>query len=532
MKMPSTQYIQTDNPEHCAVFAVKTPAVDHSGLSHLAEHMCFRGSNQYPNDFELFVLNNTLPISINATTYADYTFFYVVTAHNALFISAIDYLYRGLLQQCYGEDVFTTERDGVVYNELAMLEANKDYALNAAVRLGDDHKHAYAHAGGFTHTISQNSLADLVSYKKQWYTPENISVVISSSDSELYEQSKQYLLSAIQQENAATNSKSKAAYKIADKVTDGVTDTIPKAKSDKTPEILTENRYADLDNKPSNIESNVYYSQSELTEYQVFTWWFPHTFLASLQANINKLQRAVSADDRVIIDDEVNQNGDIALRLIAQHHALYKKLKHFTRVLNSLPVRVKKTPFQDKKLPQQVQKSIDALKVITPIPAKQDRTAIWKTCCQSVKASRAISLAQADKQRLGQPLAHLQKPANAESLTSSYFAKEFSQLTDSENIPALPRLLTTLAKASHADAPFVTENNHWVYRLSTLPSEQVLRLVQQSVFWQPRLSGECYAIGVGRFEDELYFYGAQDTISKQRDAWCKQLFENSMLFVA
>lgn len=532
MKMPSTQYIQTDNPEHCAVFAVRTPAVGHSGLSHLAEHMCFRGSSQYPADFELFVLNSTLPISINATTYADYTFFYIVTAHNALFVNAIDYLYNGLLQQNYSEDIFTQERDGVLYNELVMLEANEDYALNAAVRLGDDHRHAYAHAGGFTHTISQSSLADLVSYKRQWYTPENISVVISTSDSELYEQSKQYLHSAIQQDSTAINSTSKAIYKITERLTDDVTDTTSKAKNEKAPEILTENKYVDLDNEPSNLESKVDDSKSELTEYRVFTWWFPHAFLASLQANINKLQRAISADDRVIIDDEVNKNGNIALRLIVEHHALYKTLKHFTRVLNSLPVHVKPPLFQDNKLPQQVQKAIDALSVITPIPTKQDKTAMWKACCQSVKASRAISLAEANKKRLGQPLVHLKKRTNTESLTSSYFAKEFSQLTDSENIPDLPRLLTTLAKASHADAPFVTENNHWVYRLSNLPSEQVLRLVQQSAFWQPRLYGECYALGIGKLEGDLFFYGAQDTIGAQRDTWCKQLFENAMLFGA
>ncbi len=54
---------------HSVVFALKTPAAGHTGLSHLAEHMSFRRS-------ELFTANTLLPVTINATTLAEYTFFF------------------------------------------------------------------------------------------------------------------------------------------------------------------------------------------------------------------------------------------------------------------------------------------------------------------------------------------------------------------------------------------------------------------------------------------------------------------------
>ena len=96
------------------VFVVNTPAHDHSGVSHLAEHMCFRGSPYYPADHELFVANALLPLSINATTYSGCTYFYVQSYNQALFISAIQYLYSGLVNTHYEKSKFEAERSGVL----------------------------------------------------------------------------------------------------------------------------------------------------------------------------------------------------------------------------------------------------------------------------------------------------------------------------------------------------------------------------------------------------------------------------------
>ncbi|HAA99350.1 MAG TPA: peptidase M16, partial [Alteromonas macleodii] len=106
---------------HSVVFALKTPAAGHTGLSHLAEHMSFRRSHPYPAAHELFTANTLLPVTINATTLAEYTFFFASSEKANVLLDAVNYLYCGLLNRDYGTDEVILERDGVIFNELAML---------------------------------------------------------------------------------------------------------------------------------------------------------------------------------------------------------------------------------------------------------------------------------------------------------------------------------------------------------------------------------------------------------------------------
>jgi Predicted Zn-dependent peptidases len=186
---------------HSVVFALKTPAAGHTGLSHLAEHMSFRRSHQYPTAHELFTANTLLPVTINATTLAEYTFFFASSGKANVLLDAVNYLYCGLLNRDYGTDEVILERDGVIFNELAMLETNSDYALNAAIRLTDTNKNAYQHAGGFTQTIGSNSIQALQDYKRQWYQPSNITTLVYSNSAHFFEQCKE-VVTALSAETA------------------------------------------------------------------------------------------------------------------------------------------------------------------------------------------------------------------------------------------------------------------------------------------------------------------------------------------
>ncbi|MEC8449886.1 MAG: insulinase family protein, partial [Pseudomonadota bacterium] len=198
---------------HSVVFALKTPAAGHTGLSHLAEHMSFRRSHPYPAAHELFTANTLLPVTINATTLAEYTFFFASSEKANVLLDAVNYLYCGLLNRDYGTDEVTLERDGVIFNELAMLEANSDYALNAAIRLADTHKNAYQHAGGFTQTIGSNSIQALQDYKHQWYQPSNITTLVYSNSAHFFEQCKEVVtaVSAMKAQSAETALSAEAA---------------------------------------------------------------------------------------------------------------------------------------------------------------------------------------------------------------------------------------------------------------------------------------------------------------------------------
>ncbi|HBA58520.1 MAG TPA: peptidase M16, partial [Alteromonas macleodii] len=160
----------------------------------------FRRSHQYPTAHELFTANTLLPVTINATTLAEYTFFFASSEKANVLLDAVNYLYCVLLNRDYGNDEVTIERDGVIFNELAMLEANSDYALNAAIRLTDTNKNAYQHAGGFTQTIGSNSIQALQDYKRQWYQPSNITTLVYSNSAHFFEQCKEVVTALSEKE--------------------------------------------------------------------------------------------------------------------------------------------------------------------------------------------------------------------------------------------------------------------------------------------------------------------------------------------
>jgi hypothetical protein len=130
-------------------------------------------------------------------------------------------------------------------------------------------------------------------------------------------------------------------------------------------------------------------------------------------------------------------------------------------------------------------------------------------------------------------------------LTSKY--RHFIAL---EHLPALPRLLRPLANnttnlkrfnaehiASHF-TPFSIQSpsttlesaspnsasgylaSHWVYRIAFYQQSRLQAVLAHHLFWQPRTSGECYALGAATYENNLFLFGASDTNITERENWC------------
>ena len=554
-------------------------------MSHLAEHMSFRRSHQYPAAHELFTANTLLPVTINATTLAEYTFFFASSEKANVLLDAVNYLYCGLLNRDYGTDEVTLERDGVIFNELAMLEANSDYALNAAIRLTDTNKNAYQHAGGFTQTIGSNSIQALQDYKRQWYQPSNITTLVYSNSAHFFEQCKE-VVAALSEEIAVSAMKAQSvetalsAEKTLSEKTALSAETALSEKAASSEE-STLNRNASLSQHASQREHSQLSKEATLDAQttkgknesirHVLTWWFPRCFLNGLQQQEATLSTVAGLENTLFIDPEINQQGNFAIRLVTNEamkevaselsiealpklsqnltHKLVgddydkrlRQLKHVVSAcLASFDIRPSKPMPDTDKHAEGVGAAIRYFAQLTDALGSNECAA--KDC-----ASKSAYLASANKVALSY-LRALPSPEKSvarerirkarkgfsaqasvsnsdQSLLMPRLTSKYRHFVGLEHLPALPRLLQPLANnttnlkrfnAEHIAlhlTPFSTPSpsitlesaslnsasgylaSHWVYRIAFYQQSRLQAVLAHHRFWQPRTSGECYALG-------------------------------------
>ena len=570
-------------------------------MSHLAEHMSFRRSHPYPAAHELFTANTLLPVTINATTLAEYTFFFASSEKANVLLDAVNYLYCGLLNRDYGTDEVILERDGVIFNELAMLETNSDYALNAAIRLTDTNKNAYQHAGGFTQTIGSNSIQALQDYKRQWYQPSNITTLVYSNSAHFFEQCKE-VVTAVSEEIALSAQTALSAMKAQSVET--------ALSAEKTlSEESTLNRNASLSqhasqrehshlDKEASLDAQTTKGENESIRH-VLTWWFPQCFLNGLLQQEATLSTVAGLKNTLFIDPEINQQGNFAIRLVTNEamkevaselsiealpklsqnltHKLVsddydkrlRQLKHVVSAcLASFDIRPSK-PMPD------TDKHADGVGAAIRYFAQLTDALDSNKCTAKDCATKSAYLASANKVSLSylRPLPSPEKsiarerirkarkdfPAQAsasnsdQSLLVPRLTSKYRHFIALEHLPALPRVLRPLANkttnlkrfnAEHIASPFTPVSipspsttlepasphsaygclaSHWVYRIAFYQQSILQAVLAHHFFWQPRTSGECYALGAATYENNLFLFGASDTNITERENWCHKV---------
>ena len=570
-------------------------------MSHLAEHMSFRRSHPYPAAHELFTANTLLPVTINATTLAEYTFFFASSEKANVLLDTVNYLYCGLLNRDYGTDEVILERDGVIFNELAMLEANSDYALNAAIRLTDTNKNAYQHAGGFTQTIGSNSIQALQDYKRQWYQPSNITTLVYSNSAHFFEQCKE-VVTAVSEEIALSAQTALSAMKAQSVET--------ALSAEKTlSEESTLNRNAALSqhasqrehshlDKEASLDAQTTKGENESIRH-VLTWWFPQCFLNGLLQQEATLSTVAGLKNTLFIDPEINQQGNFAIRLVTNEamkevaselsiealpklsqnltHKLVsddydkrlRQLKHVVSAcLASFDIRPSK-PMPD------TDKHADGVGAAIRYFAQLTDALDSNKCTAKDCATKSAYLASANKVSLSylRPLPSPEKsiarerirkarkdfPAQAsasnsdQSLLVPRLTSKYRHFIALEHLPALPRVLRPLANkttnlkrfnAEHIASPFTPVSipspsttlepasphsaygclaSHWVYRIAFYQQSILQAVLAHHFFWQPRTSGECYALGAATYENNLFLFGASDTNITERENWCHKV---------
>lgn len=580
---------------HSVVFALKTPAAGHTGLSHLAEHMSFRRSYQYPAAHELFTANTFLPVTINATTLAEHTFFFASSEKANVLLDAVNYLYCGLLNRDYGTDEVTLERDGVIFNELAMLEANSNYALNAAIRLADTDKNAYQHAGGFTQTIGSNSIEALQDYKRQWYQPSNITTLVYSDSAQFFEQCKEVVTALSAMKTLSSTKALSAETALSEKAALSKESSLNRNAALSQHAFQREHSHLD---REASFDTQTTKGENESIRH-VLTWWFPQCFLKGLQQQEATLCTAAGLENTLFIDPEINHQGNFAIRLVTKE-ATKDKASEFS--IEALPELSQKLTHKlvsdenDKRLRQlkHVVSACLASFAITPSKPMPDTdkhaegvgAAIRyfaqltdalgsNKCAAKDSATKRAYLASASKvshsylRALPSPeksvalerIRKARKGFSAQASTSNSEQSLFiSRLTSKyrhfialEHLPTLPRLLRPLANsttnlkrfnaekvASHLTqsaipSPSITLESafpnstsgylasHWVYRIAFYQQSKLQAVLASHLFWQPRISGECYALGAATYKNNLFLFGASDTNVAEREDWCHKV---------
>ena len=546
-------------------------------MSHLAEHMSFRRSHQYPAAHELFTANTLLPVTINATTLAEYTFFFASSEKANVLLDAVNYLYCGLLNRDYGTDEVILERDGVIFNELAMLETNSDYALNAAIRLTDTNKNAYQHAGGFTQTIGSNSIQALQDYKRQWYQPSNITTLVYSNSAHFFEQCKE-VVTALSAETALSEES-----------------TLNRNAS--LSQHASQREHSHLD-KEASLDAQTTKGENESIRH-VLTWWFPQCFLNGLLQQEATLSTVAGLKNTLFIDPEINQQGNFAIRLVTNEamkevaselsiealpklsqnltHKLVsddndkrlRQLKHVVSAcLASFDIRPSKPMPDTDKHAEGVGAAIRYFAQLTDALGSNECAAkdcatksTYLASANKVSHSYLRALPSPEKSVARERIRKARKDFSAQASASNseqsllipHLNSKYRHFIALEHLPALPRLLRPLANkttnlkrfnaehiASHLTpfsipSPSITLESaslnsdsgylasHWVYRIAFYQQSRLQAVLAHHLFWQPRTSGECYALGAATYENNLFLFGASDTNITERENWCHKV---------
>lgn len=485
-----------DSPLYTAVFAVKTPALDHSGISHLAEHMVFRGSNKYPANHELFVINTLLPANVNASTQNGVTFYFVSSKDNSLFLLLLDYLYAGLIQVDYSPSEFALERDGVLRQELKMYEKQADYARFSAALRGDNSPENVSHYGGFSDTMAQNTIEDLYRYKRCFYQEEHITLYLKGPEIVNFTPDTLLHNTAI---GIATDERASTSEK-----------ALPRGNSS-----VLKNTFS-YSQKPNhalpplvNDDSVKCANAEEQAPNTVITWRIHAAYHAQCSAQLDTINKRLGNTETIIIEDEINNLAHFALRAISE------------RPDTIIPILV------------DTLKAADIQVSSFGLDAGNHQSEQIKSCMQAylqrhIKLPPVLPLntyLSSYQQSYLYPIqaSVIAKPLSIAKACESSIGKLAQKQLSLAHIPKLPKLFQS--SVQHNSGRFhIVDNDHWLFELSKLNTDKLQSLIVSPEFWSPRLNGECYAMGLGIYDDRLFVYGAQDI-----DAPAKEPFITKMI---
>lgn len=149
-----------------------------NGLSHLYEHMFFKGNQAVKNQEQYLKDIGQLGISYNGTTREEVVNYYYTTT-SANFDTAIRYIKDSLRYPSFDEDEFAREKE-VVIGEIDRNESNPFFYLNRAMQDKLFYKYpTRKNPLGTRETVSTATTEKMRTIQNRYYVPNNTALVVT-----------------------------------------------------------------------------------------------------------------------------------------------------------------------------------------------------------------------------------------------------------------------------------------------------------------------------------------------------------------
>ena len=180
-----------NNEGFSALFVVNTPIIDDSGVAHGVEHGVFRRSLAFENPETLFQLTALTDAKINASTFADTTYFHCQSPCEYTFNLSIEYLLNRLFSPVFDEEylngeVYDGKVKGVIYRELIGIEhtkSNNEIKEKKEISETSEIEGEFNY-GGVSSTIGDLTLKEIRAFHQRFYQASNITLVTANADIE------------------------------------------------------------------------------------------------------------------------------------------------------------------------------------------------------------------------------------------------------------------------------------------------------------------------------------------------------------
>ena len=180
-----------NNEGYSALFVVNTPIFDNSGVAHGVEHGIFRRSLAFENPETLFQLTALTDAKINASTFADTTYFHCQSQCKSTFNLVVEYLLNGLFSPVFNEEylngeVYDGKDKGVIYRELIGIEhtkSNNEIKEKKEISETSEIEGEFNY-GGVSSTIGDLTLKEIRAFHQGFYQASNITLVTANADIE------------------------------------------------------------------------------------------------------------------------------------------------------------------------------------------------------------------------------------------------------------------------------------------------------------------------------------------------------------
>lgn len=151
---------------------------EQAGISHVLEHMVFKGTKKYPSPMEIAEAVDSIGAEQNAFTSKEYTGYYITSAAQHLGLT-LDIQSQMLTAPLLPQDDLKRERE-VIVEEINMYE---DQPMSKASEEFENLMYSGSSMGrmiiGTKQSVRGTSSQDLRSYLERWYLGSNMLIVLS-----------------------------------------------------------------------------------------------------------------------------------------------------------------------------------------------------------------------------------------------------------------------------------------------------------------------------------------------------------------